>query len=67
MGPLRSVGMLLKIILIFLLGMVLIGMIGKALFPGKLTAVMRQKMAKPPVCAKCGRYVIGKTCACKKG
>jgi hypothetical protein len=59
--------MLLKIILIFLLGMVLIGMIGKALFPGALTGVLRRKRGKPPVCAKCGRYVIGKTCDCKKG
>ncbi len=59
--------MLLKIILIFLLGMVLIGMIGKALFPGSLTRVLRRKGEKTPVCAKCGRYVIGKTCSCKKG
>jgi hypothetical protein len=59
--------MLVKIILVFLLGMVLIGMIGKALFPGALSGAMRRKAVKPPVCAKCGRYVIGKTCDCKKG
>lgn len=59
--------MLFKIILVFLLGMVLIGMVGKALFPGALTGAMRRKGLKPPVCGRCGRYVIGKTCACKKG
>jgi hypothetical protein len=59
--------MLFKIILVFLLGMVLIGMVGKALFPGALTGAMRRKGLKPPVCERCGRYVIGKTCACKKG
>ncbi|MCF8484195.1 MAG: hypothetical protein K9G71_03215 [Rhodobacteraceae bacterium] len=59
--------MLFKTILVFLLGMVLIGMVGKALFPGALTGAMRRKVLKPPVCGRCGRYVIGKTCACKKG
>lgn len=59
--------MLLKIILVFLLGMVLIGMVGKALFPGALTGALRRKGLKPPVCGRCGRYVIGKSCACKKG
>ncbi|WP_135447931.1 MULTISPECIES: hypothetical protein [Tabrizicola] len=56
--------MLLKIIIVFLGGMVLVAMIGRVLFPGALPRVLRKKSA-PPVCAKCGRYLIGrKTCDC---
>jgi hypothetical protein len=56
--------MLFKIILVFLLAMVLIALVGRALFPGALPKVLRKK-AFPPVCAKCGRYLIGrKTCDC---
>ena len=52
--------MLLKIIIVFLGGMVLIAMIGRALFPARFT-----KAKKPPVCGACGRYLIGrKTCDC---
>lgn len=56
--------MLLKAILVFLGAMVLIALIGRALFPSALPKVLRKK-ASPPVCAKCGRYLIGRsTCDC---
>lgn len=56
--------MLLKIIIVFLGGMVLVAMIGRALFPGALPKALRRK-SSPPVCGKCGRYLIGrKTCDC---
>jgi hypothetical protein len=56
--------MLFKIIMVFLGLMVLVALIGRALFPGALPKVLRKK-SSPPVCAKCGRYLIGrKTCDC---
>ena len=56
--------MLFKIILIFLGAMVLIALIGRALFPGALPRVM-QKRKSTPVCKQCGRYLIGtRTCDC---
>jgi hypothetical protein len=56
--------MLFKIIFIFLAAMVLIALVGRALFPGALPRVLRKRQA-PPVCGKCGRYLIGqKTCDC---
>jgi hypothetical protein len=55
---------LLKTIIVFLGAMVLIALVGRALFPGALPKVLRKKSA-PPVCAKCGRYLIGRTtCDC---
>jgi hypothetical protein len=47
----------------------LVGMIGKALFPGKMGRItqLRRRGLKPPVCPKCGRYIVGKSgCDCKK-
>ncbi len=56
--------MLVKTILIFLGAMVLVAMIGKALFPGAVGRIVT-KRRKAAVCAKCGRYLIGcKTCDC---
>ncbi|WP_374429641.1 hypothetical protein [Tabrizicola sp.] len=56
--------MLLKIIFLFLAAMVLVALIGRALFPTALPRVM-QKRVKAPVCKRCGRYLIGtKTCDC---
>jgi hypothetical protein len=56
--------MLLKTIILFLGAMVLIALIGRALFPGAMPKVLRKK-ASPPVCARCGRYLIGRsTCDC---
>lgn len=57
--------MLFKVILIFLLAMILLGMIGKALFPDAMTRKLRGMRGKTPVCKNCGRYVIGKSCDCK--
>lgn len=63
-GRVTGFRMLFKIILLFLGLMVLVALIGRALFPTALPRVMR-KRASPPVCAKCGRYLIGrKTCDC---
>lgn len=56
--------MLFKVIFVFLAAMVLIALIGRALFPGALPRVMRKRKSTP-VCGKCGRYLIGtKTCDC---
>ncbi|MEZ5798302.1 MAG: hypothetical protein R3D63_12930 [Paracoccaceae bacterium] len=53
--------MLVKVILIFLLAMVLVGMLGKLLFPGAAGRITRRK---GKYCADCGRPLIGKTCSC---
>ena len=61
--------MLVKIIVIFLLAMVLIGMVGKVLFPNRLDRLtrLRAKRKIAPVCSRCGRYMIGSsTCDCGK-
>ena len=56
--------MLFKVIFIFLGLMVIVALIGRALFPSALPRVMRKK-SSPPVCDRCGRYMIGrKTCDC---
>lgn len=56
--------MLVKIIFLFLLGMVLLALIGRAFFPSSLPRVM-QKRREVPRCRTCGRYLIGtKTCDC---
>ncbi|MBN2629183.1 MAG: hypothetical protein JXR75_01430 [Rhodobacteraceae bacterium] len=61
--------MLVKIILIFLLAMVLVGMIGKLVFPSALDRMKTKARLKPAVCKTCGRYIVGKGgCDCgKKG
>lgn len=60
--------MLFKIILIFLLAMVLVGMIGKLVFPSAIDRMKNKALRRTPVCKACGRYVIGKGCDCgKKG
>lgn len=54
--------MLVKIILVFLLAMVLLGMLGKLLFPGRGPRLMRRPAA---ACPACGRPRIGKeACLC---
>ncbi len=51
--------MLLKIILVFLLAMVLVGMIGRALFPGAMRRITARR--KPsPLARRCGRHQIGR-------
>lgn len=50
-----------KIITLFLVGMMVLALIGKFRFPG-------QAKLKSLTCKKCGRYKIGKgPCACEKG
>jgi hypothetical protein len=59
--------MLGKSILLFLLGMVLIAMIGRALFPGSVRRLVHRRSAalKPGTCPRCGTHIIGKgPCAC---
>jgi len=58
--------MLFKIILIFLLAMVLVGMVGKVLFPTALDRAKRRgKIRGAVLCNDCGKPLIGKTCDCK--
>jgi hypothetical protein len=58
--------MLVKTILVFLLAMVLIGMIGKALFPGAARRLTRRGPAPAALrCPECGRPRIGKGCPCE--
>jgi hypothetical protein len=53
--------MLVKIVILFLAGMVLIALVGRVLFPGALPRVMRRGgLPGPKTCPTCGRYLIGK-------
>lgn len=59
--------MIFKAIIVFLLVMVVIGMIGNALFPGALSQAARRRLplARTGTCPRCGRYLIGKSgCDC---
>ena len=61
--------MLFKVVLIFLLAMVLVGMIGKVLFPNRMDRLtkLKRKALKAPTCPRCGRYIIGRSgCDCRK-
>lgn len=50
--------MLIKVMILFLLGMAILAMFGRLRFPGQDRAGAK--------CANCGRYKIGKTpCDCK--
>lgn len=51
--------MLFKTILIFLGAMVLVAMIGRALFPGAVGRIA-QRRRKARTCPRCGRPVIGR-------
>jgi len=58
--------MLVKIITLFLLAMLLVGMIGKVLYPGAISRTVRKKLS-PTTCKRCGRYRIGKgDCDCSR-
>jgi hypothetical protein len=60
--------MLVKIVTLFLLGMVLIGLLGKQLFPGAISRGLRRKMGLQDAsrCPRCGRYLFGKGgCDCR--
>lgn len=54
--------MLVKVVTLFLLAMVLIGMIGKLLFPSSRSGSARRRGR---FCPDCGRPLIGKSCDCK--
>ena len=56
--------MLVKVVTLFLLLMVLIGMVGKGklLFPGAGPRLTRRKGR---FCPDCGRPLIGRSCDCK--
>lgn len=57
--------MIFKTIIVFLLVMVVIGMVGSALFPGALSKAAKRKRPLAGTCPKCGRYLIGKSgCDC---
>lgn len=59
--------MLVKVIFLFLCLMVLVALIGRALFPSALPRIM-QKGRGPAKCPECGRYLMGrKTCDCRSG
>jgi len=61
---------MIKAVLVFLLVMLAIGMVGNALFPGRIGSSVKKRLglANPATCKRCGRYVIGsKGCDCKKG
>lgn len=61
--------MLIKLVLVFLGAIAIMGMLGNLLFPGGLRRIVKKRLgaAKPASCARCGRYVIGKSCDCRKG
>ena len=59
--------MLIKVIFLFLLVMAAIGMIGNALFPGRLGGLARRKLTGQSAtrCKRCGKPRIGKAeCNC---
>lgn len=60
--------MLVKIILVFLLVMVAIGMLGNLVTGGRLgRSVRRSILPKAATCPKCGRHLIGRSgCDCGK-
>jgi hypothetical protein len=56
--------MLTKVAILFLAGMVLLALVGRALFPGALR-LRRGSAARPAKCPSCGRFMIGKApCDC---
>jgi hypothetical protein len=56
--------MLAKVVIIFLLAMVLLGMVGKWLFPGTIRRAVARRAAAVK-CPKCGRFLMGRrTCDC---
>lgn len=59
--------MLIKVILLFLLVMAAIGLIGNALFPGRLAGMARRRLTGTAAvrCKRCGKPRIGKAdCNC---
>jgi len=53
--------MIIKVVSIFLVGMIVLAMFGKLRFPG-------QGKLNPRRCGKCGKFLIGASqCRCDKG
>lgn len=61
--------MLIKLVVVFLGAMAVLALLGNLLFPGALMRGVKKRLtgAKPATCGRCGRYVLGKGCDCKKG
>lgn len=59
--------MIWKVILVFLCAMVLVGMIGKLVFPDR-GARRKGKPKAVVLCGSCGKPIIGRgPCSCRKG
>ena len=59
--------MLWKIVIVFLCAMVLVGMIGKLVFPDRGASRRKDKPKTVTLCGSCGRPLIGRgPCACGK-
>jgi hypothetical protein len=59
--------MLIKSVLVFLLVMVFVAMIGRAIAPSATNRILRNVVPRASRCHACGRYLIGrKDCDCKK-
>jgi hypothetical protein len=57
---------MIKAVMLFLIVMLVIGIVGNALFPGAMTRKLSRK--RPGTCPRCGRFIIGsRGCDCKKG
>ncbi|WP_170106755.1 hypothetical protein [Rhodovulum imhoffii] len=55
--------MILKVVSLFLIGMMVLAMFGRLRLPG----VGRVRLNKPAKCPDCGRHVLGKgRCPCRK-
>ena len=55
--------MLVKIVSLFLIGMLVLAMVGKLRIPGRKPG---NRLARPRKCPKCGNFRIGKgPCACE--
>ncbi len=62
--------MILKIVSLFLIVMLVLGMFGKLRLRLPRIGGLRRtdKLAKPKKCSRCGRFLIGQdSCDCKRG
>lgn len=56
--------MLVKIVVLFLIGMAVLAMFGRLRLPGR----GKRAQKRPASCPRCGRYIIGKgPCDCTVG
>jgi hypothetical protein len=60
--------MILKIVTLFLVVMVILGLFGKLRTPRIGGPRDQRQLGRPRKCAKCGRFLIGKSpCNCERG